>query len=51
MKPAFGTSGLPPPAVLPGSAELVSLEREYVYARLNCTPCDTRFSRLNWTEL
>ena len=28
--PELGTSGFPPPAVLPGSAELVSLECEYV---------------------
>ena len=49
-KPTFGTSGLPPPAVLPGSAELVSFDCEYVYERLNWSPLDIRFRRFIWSE-
>src|SRR5687768_8285619 len=48
MNPVFGTSGFPPPAVLPGSLDITSIDFEKVYAMLNCRPRDSRFVRLNW---
>src|SRR5215216_1715985 len=50
VKPTFGRSGLPPPAVLPGSAEALSIDFENVYAALNCNPFESRFVKLSCAE-